>query len=155
LTPGAVLRGAVPHVRAWIAFWLALFWLWMLLVGEWTHIDWIAGASAATVAATIAELARARVGAAVRVPLEWVAKAWTVPAMIVVDFGIVMWALARRRRGTVRERPSPATRSAGIRAWANLAANYSPNSFVIDLDPESRTVLVHDLLPFKKSEEPT
>jgi multisubunit Na+/H+ antiporter MnhE subunit len=146
---------AVGHVRAWLAFWLALFWLWMLLVGEWNHIEWIAGASAATVAATIAEIARSRVDAGVRVPLEWVAKAWTVPAMIVVDFGLVMWALVRRRRGAFHERPSPATRTAGIRAWANLTANYSPNSFVVDLDPESGTVLVHVLVPFRKSEEPT
>ena len=143
------------HARAWIAFWLALFWLWMVLVGEWNHIEWVAGAAAATVAATVAEIARSRVGAGVRVPLEWVAKAWTVPAMIVVDFGIVMWALVRRRRGSLRERPSPATGSAGIRAWANLAANYSPNSFVVDLDGGSGTVLVHDLVPFEKSEEPT
>jgi hypothetical protein len=91
----------------------------------------------------------------VRIPLEWVAKASTVPAMVFVDFGIVMWALVRRRRGSLRERPSPATRSAGVRAWANLTANYSPNSFVVDLDPERGTVLVHDLLPFRKSEEPT
>jgi hypothetical protein len=146
---------AVRHVRAWIAFWLALFWLWMLLVGEWNHIEWIAGASAATVAASIAEIARSRVGVGVRIPLEWVGKAWTVPAMILVDFAIVMWALARRRRGSLRERPSPATRTAGIRMWANLTANYSPNSFVVDLDPDSGTVLVHDLLPFEKSEEPT
>jgi hypothetical protein len=127
----------------------------MLLVGEWNHIEWIAAASAATVAATVAEIARTRVGAGVRVPLDWVAKAWTVPAMILVDFGIVMWALFRRRRGRLIERPSPATGSSGIRAWANLTANYSPNSFIVDLDPESRTVLVHDLLPFRKSEEPT
>lgn len=149
------MTGVVRHARAWIAFWLALFWLWMLLVGEWNHIEWIAGASAATVAATVAEIARSRVGAGVRVPPGWVAKAWTVPAMIVVDFGIVMWALVRRRRGGFRERPSPATGTAGIRAWANLTANYSPNSFVVDLDPETGTVLVHDLVPFRKSEEPT
>jgi multisubunit Na+/H+ antiporter MnhE subunit len=144
----------VRHIRAWLVFWLVLFWLWMLLAGEWNRIEWIAAACAAAVAATIAEVARTRANAGVRVPLAWVAKAATVPLMVFVDFGIVMWALARRRSGQVRERPSPATGSAGIRFWANLTANYSPNSFIIDLDPDRGSVLVHDLVPFRRSEEP-
>jgi multisubunit Na+/H+ antiporter MnhE subunit len=154
----------VRHAVAWAAWWLALFWLWLLLAGDWNRIEWIAAACAATVAATVGELARASAGVRARVPLRWVARAWTVPAMVVVDFGILLLALGasllRREvvRGSFRWRPFPGTareaRSPGVRAWATLAATYSPNAYVIDIDPRRRRVLVHDLVPFRRSEEP-
>ena len=66
------------HVVPWLAMWLALFWLWLLLVREWNRQEWIAAASAATVAATIGEIARMRADVHPRVPLRWIARSWTV-----------------------------------------------------------------------------
>jgi hypothetical protein len=154
----------VRHVLPWLATWLALFWLWLLMAGEWNRQEWIAAASAATVAATIGEIARTRAGVRVRIPLRWVARAWSVPHMVVVDFGILVWALlaslARREvvRGSFRShefavRGDDAV-STGVRAWAGLVANYSPNAYVVDLDAERGLALFHDLVPFRKSEEP-
>ncbi|MEN3341080.1 MAG: hypothetical protein V7644_484, partial [Actinomycetota bacterium] len=67
------------HLIPWLATWLTLFWLWLLLAGEWNRQEWIAAASAAAVAATIGEVARTRAGVGVRVPARWLARAWTVP----------------------------------------------------------------------------
>jgi hypothetical protein len=150
----------VKHVVTWLAWWVALFWLWMLLSGDWNRIEWIAAACAATIAATIAEIARTRVGVAPRVPLRWLVRAWTVPHQIVVDFGIIMWALwrslVRRRvvRGAFRARPFPASEGQGVRAWAAWAAQFSPNAYVIEIDRDRDLVLVHDLIPNRSSEEP-
>jgi hypothetical protein len=154
----------VKHLLPWLAFWLALFWLWQLLSGEWNHQEWVAGASAATVAATLGEIARTRAGVHARVPLRWVARAWTVPHMVLIDFGIVSGALIasvlRRRivRGSFRAHEFPVRGddavATGIRAWAGLAADYSPNAYVIEIDEEQGLVLFHDLVPFRKSEEP-
>jgi multisubunit Na+/H+ antiporter MnhE subunit len=154
----------VKHVAPWLVSWLALFWLWMLLVGEWNHQEWIAAASAATVAATLGEIARSRAQVQARVPLRWIAKAASVPLMIVVDFGIVVWALvasaARREvvRGVFRSHEFPAggadATSQGIRAWATVAATFSPNAYVVELEPERQLALVHDLVPYRRSEEP-
>jgi hypothetical protein len=154
----------VKHVGPWIASWLALFWLWLLLVGEWNRQEWIAAACAATIAATLAEVARSRAQVHARVPLRWVAKAASVPLMIFVDFGIVVWALlasaARREvvRGVFRSHEFPAggadPASQGIRAWTAVAATYSPNAYVIELEPERQLALVHDLVPYRRSEEP-
>jgi hypothetical protein len=154
-----------PHVRAWVLWWVALFWLWLLLVGEWNRIEWIAAAVAATVGASIAEAARAASGLTFRISLRDVASAWTVPAMIFVDFVIVIGALvlSARRREIVRgrfvvrrfEAPlRPAARRFGATAWRTYAANISPNAFVVDVDLEEHTVLLHDLVVFRKSEEP-
>jgi hypothetical protein len=43
---------------------------------------------------------------------------------------------------------------AAHRAYTVMAAGYSPNAYVIDIDQERNTVLLHDLIPYKRSEEP-
>ena len=70
-----------------------------------------------------------------------------------------MWVLIRSavRREAVRGefRTQKLGRStAGTRVWRNLLANYSPNAYVVDIDTEREVVLLHDLIPLRKSEEP-
>jgi hypothetical protein len=139
----------VKHALPWLAGWLAFFWLWQLLAGEWNHQEWIAGAAGATVAATLSEVARTVGGTKVRVPWRAVAASGNALPQVFVDFAIVMWALARRKGGRVHTR---ATNARDSRAWINYAANFSPNAFVIDIDDER--VTLHDLVPNRKSESP-
>jgi hypothetical protein len=154
----------VRHVVAWLGWWLALFWLWLLLVGQWNREELAAAALAAAIAAGGAEFARSRTGFGARFPLGLLTDLPSALGMVVVDFGIVLWALlasvARRRvvRGEFvsrePERESCVSRGAGPRAWTVLLASYSPNAYVVDVDPESRLVLLHDLIPNRKSESP-
>ena len=152
------------HVAAWVAWWIALFFLWLLLVGEWNHEELAAAAIAATVAASIAELARNRTSFGVRLPLRALADVPEVLLMVLVDFGIVAWALVETVSGrrTVRgelvsrrlDGGSADARGVGPRAWTALAASYSPNAYVIDIEPETAVVLLHDLVPRRSSESP-
>jgi hypothetical protein len=135
------------HALAWIV----LFWLWLLLVGQWNLREWIAATVAATVATAIGAVAVKAAGVDARVPLNRIAKAWGVPAMVVVDFGILMWALLRRSRGVFVERPFP-DEGDGVRAWASIAATYSPNAYVLEIG-DGRAVL-HDLVRNRSSESP-
>jgi hypothetical protein len=154
----------VKHVVAWVAWWLPLFWLWFLLVGEWNREQVVAAAIAATFAATVAEVARVRTGFAARVPLRFVADLPKALGMVFVDFGIVVWALivsvARRRvvRGEFVSREieggSAVARAVGPRAWKVLVSSYSPNAYVVDVDPQTRQVILHDLVRNRASEEP-
>lgn len=154
----------MKRVLAWAAWWLPLFWLWLLLVGEWNRQELVAAALAAAVAATLAELARVRTGFAARVPVSGVMDLPQALGMVFVDFGILVRALlvsvVRRRvvRGEFVSREleggSAVARAVGPRAWAVLVASYSPNAYVVDLDPETRQVLLHDLVPNRASEEP-
>jgi hypothetical protein len=77
----------------------------------------------------------------------------------------VMWALivsvARRRvvRGAFVTRTFDAgakttERGKAHRAWTVLLAGFSPNAYVIRIDEERDTVLVHDLVTWRRSEEP-
>jgi len=154
----------VKHVFAWVAWWLALFWLWFLLVGEWNRQELVAAAAAATLAASVAEYARVRTGFHARLPLRVLAELPQALGMVFVDFGIVTWALmasiARRRivRGRLVTREiaggAAVLRGVGPRAWTVLVACYSPNAYPIDVDPETGIVLLHDLVPSRRSESP-
>ena len=154
----------MKHVIPWLAWWIALFWLWLLLAGEWNRQEWVAAAVAATIAASLAELARVRTGFAARLPLRTLADVPEILVMVVVDFGVIVAALiasvARRRivRGELvsrgLERGPDAAGGVGPRAWTALAASYSPNAYVIDIEPETQTVLLHDLVPNRRSESP-
>jgi multisubunit Na+/H+ antiporter MnhE subunit len=155
----------VKHVAPWLTWWLSLFWLWLLLAGEWNRQEWVAAAIAATIAASLAELARARTSFTARLPLRALADVPQLLAMVVVDFAVVVGALltsaARRRivRGVLvsrdLERGADAAHGVGRRAWTALAASYSPNAYVIDIEPETQTVLLHDLVPNRRSESPS
>lgn len=152
----------MKHVLPWLAWWLALFWLWLLLVGEWNRVEDVAAALAAALAATLAEFARTRTGFAARLSLRDLAVLPKAFGMVFVDFGILVWALVRSavRRRVVRGEfvsrrgDSALARGVGPRAWTVLVSAYSPNAYVVDLDPETRQVLLHDLVPNRASEEP-
>ena len=150
----------MKHVLAWLAIWFALFWLWLLLAGDWNRIEIIAAACGAAVAATLAEIARTRADVGPRVPLRWIGRAWSVPHQILIDFWIVTWALvrsiARRRvvRGEFRAHPFPAHEGSGVRVWAGWAGQFSPNAYLVEIDVERELVLVHDLVPNRASEKP-
>jgi hypothetical protein len=154
----------VKHVLPWLGWWVALFWLWLLLVGVWNREQVVAAAIAATIAAFGAEFARTRTGLSAPLPLRLLGDVPQALGMVVVDFGILTWALltgiARRRivRGKLvsRERSgrSWVTEGPGPRAWTALVASFSPNAYVIDVDTEERRVLLHDLVPYRRSESP-
>jgi hypothetical protein len=154
----------VKHVVAWVAWWLALFWFWLLLVGQWNREELVAAAIAAAVAASLAELARARTSFSARIPLGGVADLPQALGAVFVDFGILVRVLAvsviRRRivRGELYSRElthRSRAEGTGARAWTTIVASYSPNAFVLDIDPETRRVLLHDLVRRRSSEEPS
>jgi len=154
----------VKLARRWVAWFVCLWWFWILLVGEWNHDEWIAATGAAAVGASLFELMRSRVGAVARVPRGWLVRGRSVPHQIVADFGIITAALVRSIvtrnvvRGTFTTNRFPATGDSrddvGARAWADWIANFSPNAIPVDIDRERGLSLVHDLVPNRSSEKP-
>jgi hypothetical protein len=150
----------VRHLRAWLLSAFALWWLWLLLAGEWNHYEWIAASAAAPLAAAIGEHARTQAGVHAAIPAGWALRGWSALLVVFSDFAIVMWALGRsaldRRvvRGAFRSHGDDDLGDSGVRTWRNLLANYSPNAYVVELDPDAGLVLLHDLIPRRKSEEP-
>jgi hypothetical protein len=149
------------RLGAWIVWWIALFFLWLLLAGEWNRVELVAAALAATLCATVAEGIRRMTGVKLRVPARDLATAWTIPPIVVLDFAIVVGALVRSAargrtaRGRFVVRDLPPDDGSASRAWRSYVATFSPNAYVVDIDEEQRDVLLHDVIPFRKSEEPT
>ncbi len=158
------IQRRVKHVAFWVGWWLLLFWLWLLLAGEWDRTEWIAAAGAAAIGATLGEVARVRTRFAPLLPLRAFRDVPQVLLMVVVDFGIVVWALLASlvRRDVVRgafrshelETGGAHARGVGLRAWTEIAATYSPNAYVVEIEPERGLVLLHDLVPHPPSESP-
>jgi len=155
----------LARLGAWTTWWLALFWLWLLLVGDWNRIDLIGAACGAAVAATVAERVRVAARQPLVFPLDRLRTVARMPAIVVADFGVLMWALlrslAQRRvvRGAFVTRSFDAgarttPRGQAHRAWTVLVAGFSPNAYVIEIDDERNTVLLHDLVAWRRSEEP-
>jgi hypothetical protein len=131
----------VKHVAAFLFWFVALWWLWLLLSGEWNAQEWVAAAVAAAVGAALGEAARAAANVRPTYGIEVLAQAYTVVPLVVVDFALLMWALPFRREGELRP-------AAASNPWIALVASYSPNAYVVEDD------LLHRLVPFDRSEEP-
>jgi hypothetical protein len=153
----------VRAIATWLLWWVALFWLWFALQGEWNRIEWVGAACMATVGATLATLIRSRGLLRYRVPRSAIRAAARVPLQIVIDFGIVTVALVRRLAGNdvrgrfVVRRFEPTGRGAarsGDVAWRTVMAAFSPNALPIDVDPEAGISFFHDLVVNRRSEEP-
>lgn len=150
-------------VRTYVLWWIALFWLWFALQGEWNRIEWVAAACMATVGATLATLVAARGVLRYRVPFSAIAASLSVPLQVVVDFGIITGVLVRRLAGKrvggrfvvrrFRATGSGATRRGDV-AWRTIAAMFSPNALPIDVDPDEGISFFHDLVVHRPSEEP-
>jgi len=142
----------VKHVAAFLLFWISLWWLWQLLVGEWGRYEWYWAAGAATVGAFLAELAVTNAAARAALPVEILKSVPSALGMVFVDFAIVMLALARRRSGVFRTTKFRHPDTVAYRAWATIVGDYSPNAYIVDIsDGESTT---HHLSPRRASQEP-
>ena len=152
------------RAAAVVVWWCALWGLWFAFQGEWNGIEWVAAACAATVGSVLAALVVSRGLLGARVPRDWVRRSWKVPLQVVIDFGIITLALVRAGLRGERVGGQFVSRSfsgggddavgRGVRGFAAVAATYSPNAYVVDVDIDEDLVLLHDLVVHRPSEEP-
>jgi hypothetical protein len=142
----------VKHAAPFLLFFVTLWWLWQLLVGEWSRYEWVAGAIAAVLAAVLAEVAVARTEGRAVLPAAVVKGAPSALGMVFVDFAIVMVALVRRRRGVMRKTPFEHPDTESFRAWAAIAGDWSPNAYIVDITGGVTTS--HHLVEHEPSQRP-
>jgi hypothetical protein len=142
----------VRGLRSWVFWWLVLFGLWNVLQGAWEAMEIAAGAGAAALGATFAEVARRQGLLAFAPDPRWLAKVyrpfWRVP----YEFALVTGALLRptrvRSEWKVAKLPSGrlVAQRAGNRATALVLENVSPNSMAFEAE-NGDEALEHDLVP--------
>jgi hypothetical protein len=139
------------RLLAWLVWWIASWWAFQLLAGDWNRIEWIAGACVATVAATLAELMRTLAGLELKLRGERLLRLPSALLQVPVDFWRLVVALPRRTPGTYVAR-APDPNAVGAEGETIVIAGFSPNAYVVDLEPDA--VLLHDLVPARDSERP-
>jgi multisubunit Na+/H+ antiporter MnhE subunit len=130
------------------------FWVWVddsLMLAEL-----LAGAGAAAIGASMAELVQYQSATHFRLRVEWVAYALRLPLKLVKDLAIVMVALWRRLAygedppGGFRaipvsygdDSPEGVTR----RLLVIGGTSFTPNTFALGIDRERELMVVHDLV---------
>lgn len=154
-------RSAGARVVVWYP---SLFALWLLFVGEWTGLVAVWGVGLSLVAVVAAQVVARQGMLAVQGRWRWAPEVASAAKAVVVDFailtGALLVALARRRRRVGVWRFDASAKgasqlSAGRRAWVTVLASWSPNCYVVDIDPDTGRRLMHDLRPRRSSEQPT
>jgi hypothetical protein len=145
-------------VRFWLAWWLSLTGLWMLLFFTTAVAELVAGALAAALGATATVLVRTVEGPPAALRWRWLLRVLSLPRVVVVE---TMWLVPLVARALVRREPVsgrfrvvefPGARSrtpqaTGRRAFAKWLGSVSPNAIVIGFAEDDDAVLLHQLVP--------
>jgi multisubunit Na+/H+ antiporter MnhE subunit len=143
-------------VGAWLAWWILLMSLWVMLDDSLATDELLAGAGAAALAALVAELASYQAAIRFRMRLKWLVLALRLPGQVVGDMVTVYAALWRRLvRG---EQPASAFVTEPVRFGDDTpvgvtrrvlligARSVAPNAFALGIDPGTETMVLHQLV---------
>jgi multisubunit Na+/H+ antiporter MnhE subunit len=134
------------------AWWLVLFWTWLLYNGQWTHTELVAAACAGAIGATAAKVALRQAHRKLCFRPQHLRRVWSPLWSVLAEFAEVTAAALRPRRGAFVS--EPVTRRAGSddpvgraeRVFVAYAGTLSPNDYVVDVDRERKLALRHVLL---------
>jgi hypothetical protein len=155
------------RVVAWLAWWVLLMSFWVIIDDSIRTDELLAGAGAAALGATLAEVVSNQAGLRVRVRREWIRQAAALPAQVARDTWIVfaaLWRLlARGEQPRSRFRAVPAGRAGKhsasddedattrrvLQVWKHSLA---PNSFALGIEPERDIMIIHQLIPAEEGD---
>jgi hypothetical protein len=145
------------RITFWLTWWAISFVLWMLLVFNTQPAEIVAGAVAAALAATGAELVRSRGYAPFALDPRWARALLRLPREVVVDTWRLTLLLVRHfLRGDpiegcfriVHFSPGPRDdpHEQARRAVAQWIGGVSPNTYVLGIDERRHVAVVHQLI---------
>ncbi|MET0615586.1 MAG: Na+/H+ antiporter subunit E [Thermoleophilaceae bacterium] len=141
----------------WFGWWAICYALWLLLVFKTEPAEFVAGALAAALAATGAELVRARGYAPFAPRLAWSRGLIRLPRDVIVDTwrmtALLVRSLIRRepikgcfRIVSFRVTSEDDPRAQARRIVAAWLGTISPNTYVIGVDEDHDVVVLHQLI---------
>ena len=154
----SVRRSRLDRVMIWtfLGWWAALVVVWLLLVDTLRGDESLVGVGAAAIGATVATAVARRGYIRFRPRPSWLREVPYVAGAVVVDCGLLGRALWRRllhreqvHGVTIRvpfHHGGDSGRDGARRALVNFGVSITPNSYVVDIDPEADSLLVHRLV---------
>lgn len=145
------------RARVLIGWWISLLFLWVMLTEKLEAAEIIVGGVASLLAVFAIHLIIERSQAYFQLRLKWLLDLLDLPTGVIRDLWLLTVALYRRLvlredvRGWYRVVPldtlgdDPET--AARRAVEIFKRSATPNTIVIDFDPEASVLLVHQLVP--------
>jgi hypothetical protein len=144
---GGGTRGAV---RAWLAWWVLLTALYVVLVDTRRVQELVAAVVIGAFGAAAAVLVRQEREVVLRPRARWIAHELRTALDWPRDLALLAAALVRRPRGRIVETPFDASehgpRGAARGALAVGGRSLAPNRIVIDIDAERRVLAYHELV---------
>jgi multisubunit Na+/H+ antiporter MnhE subunit len=144
------------HVKFWILWYVPLFLLWLAFVGTLATAEVVLGLVAAAIAATAADLVRARDLVRFRLEWRWLRDLYQLPWQVLAGSRVLAVALwrqltGRQVSGAFRALPFPAegddAHAAGRRALVTGTVSLTPNAYVVGIEGNEGFVLIHQLVP--------
>jgi hypothetical protein len=146
------------RIAFWLGWWAVAYALWLLAVFKTEPAELVAGAVAAALAATGAELVRSRGYAPFAPELAWSRRFLRLPRDVIDDTWRMAGLLARhfvrgdRIEGCFRivefapREPADEPRAQALRAVAAWLGCVSPNTYVVGIDEEHDVAVLHQLI---------
>lgn len=140
---------------SWTVHFLLMLGLWFLFAAKVELGEILAGIGGAALAATGGRAIRQCMDARFKFKFAWLLETWRLPGYVLSDTVIVFKVLFRRL--VLLKKPESlmlsvpfdtggaTARSAARRAFALLVTTLSPNSIVMGIDRESKSMLVHQV----------
>lgn len=157
----------VPLTRragVWLTWWVLMMSFWIILDDSLATDELLAGAAAAALAATLAELAGYQSATRLHMRIEWLGPALRLPVELAADTWTVFAALWRQlARG---QQPASGFREVAVpfggqsmearsrRALLVAGKSVAPNTFVVGLDAKRDVMVVHQLVLTKGADGP-
>lgn len=142
------------RIGVWILWWVLLMSFWVILDDSIDADELLAGAGAAALGALLAEFATNQAASQVRIRIEWVVPALSLPWQAIRDTGLIFMALARLASGQeprsgFREEPvrfGPDTAEGRTRRSLLIGGrSVAPTRFVLGLDRDRDVMVIHEL----------
>jgi multisubunit Na+/H+ antiporter MnhE subunit len=154
----------VTRMGTWLAWWVLLMAFWIMIDDSLAADELLAGAGAAAIAALAAEIVSYQAAVRFRVRPRWLLPALRLPGQVVSDTVILCQVLWQRvitgkqpDSGFVTRparfgdgSPEGMTRRLLLIGGRSLA----PNAFVVDIDAETDTMVLHELVQRERGDRP-
>ena len=138
------------HGKGGIWRWPTLWGLYLLLAGELNQVELIFGSAVALIATVAAGIAHRHSPVHFVALKEALRPLAAIPGKAIADSIIVLFAVCQGKAGRFREinfdPGNQSSRSATRRALVVTGASVAPNSFVVRLNFEHHTLLLHEFV---------